>query len=56
MNPFLGPKSIILLDNATIHHDVRIKPLYNTKGVILKYLPPYSPDLNPIKMSFNELK
>ena len=56
MNPFPGPKSVILLDNVTIHHDVRIKPLCDAKVVILEYLPPYSPDLNPIEMSFNELK
>ena len=56
MNPFPGPKSVILLDNATIHHSQRFKDLCAAKGVRYEYLPPYSPDLNPIKMSFHELK
>ena len=33
-----------------------IQQICDAKGVILEYLPPYSPDLNPIEMLFNELK
>ena len=56
MNPFLGPRSIILLDNASIHFSERVTALYRAKGVILEYLPPYLSQFNPIEMSFYELK
>jgi len=56
MNPFPGPRSVLLLDNASTHHNDRLKPLCDAAGVRLLYLPPYSPDLNPIELSFNELK
>lgn len=44
------------MDNATIHHSDRIKSLCADSGVELEYLPPYSPDFNPIEQSFNVLK
>ncbi|OQV11280.1 hypothetical protein CLAIMM_15140 [Cladophialophora immunda] len=56
MNAFPGPRSVLLLDNASIHHGERIQTLAAQHGVILTYLPPYSPHLNPIEMAFHELK
>lgn len=56
MNAFPGPHSVLLLDNASIHHGEQIRNLCHEHGVILAYLPPYSPHLNPIEMSFHELK
>ena len=47
---------MLILDNATIHYSDRIKQLCTTAGVRLIYLPPYSPDLNPIEEHFGELK
>ena len=47
---------IILLDNAKIHVQARVKELCQRAGVLLEYLPPYSPDFNPIKQSFKSLK
>jgi transposase len=44
------------MDNATIHHTEQIEQMYRNAGVKLVYLPPYSPDLNPIKEFFAELK
>ena len=41
------------MDNASFHHSERIE---QDAGVILIYLPPYSPDLNPIEEFFAELK
>ena len=56
--PFPGPRSIIVLDNASIHHSHRhqIKAACTKRGVLLRYLPLYSPDFNLIKESFADLK
>lgn len=50
------PKSVLVMDNASFHHSDRIKQLYSDAGVKLLYLPPYSPDFNPIEEFFAELK
>ena len=44
------------MDNASFHRSERIEELCFDKGVKLVYLPPYSPDLNPIEEFFAELK
>ena len=54
--PYLGPRSIIILDNASIYKLARPQELYKQAGVILKFLPLYSPDFNPIKVIFKDLK
>ena len=55
-SPFPGPKSILIMDNASIHHSSNIRDLCAEFGVIVLYLPPYSPDLNPIESFFSKLK
>jgi transposase len=50
------PKSVLIMDNASFHHTERITELCLNAGVKLLYLPPYSPDLNPIEEFFAELK
>ena len=55
-NPFPGRRSVLVLDNASIHHTARIKQMCSDAGVKLVYLPPYSPDFNPIEEFFAELK
>ena len=47
---------ILIMDNCTIHHDEYLIELAAAYGVRIEYLPPYSPHLNPIELSFNELK
>ena len=44
------------MDNASFHRSERIEQMYTAAGVKLLYLPPYSPDLNPIEEFFAELK
>jgi transposase len=44
------------MDNASIYRSERIEQMCRDAGVILVYLPPYSPDLNPIEEFFAELK
>jgi hypothetical protein len=50
------PKSVLVMDNAAFHHSERIEQMCSQAGVKLVYLPPYSPDLNPIEELFAELK
>ena len=55
-SPYPGPRSILILDNASIHKDHRLQQLCNNAGVVLKFLPPYSPDYNPIEATFKDIK
>lgn len=50
------PKSVLVMDNASFHHSDHITQMCADAGVKLMYLPPYSPDLNPIEEFFSELK
>jgi transposase len=50
------PKSVLVMDNASFHRLEKIEQLCTDSGVKLVYLPPYSPDLNPIEEFFAELK
>jgi transposase len=56
MNPYPLPRSVLVLDNASIHHSAEFKELCREAGVRLEYLPPYSPDFNPIEQTFKALK
>jgi DDE superfamily endonuclease len=48
--------SVLVLDNAKIHHGDEILALADRFGVVIEYLPPYSPDLNPIEEAFSKIK
>lgn len=50
------PRSVLVMDNASFHRTPEIKEMCDAAGVKLLYLPPYSPDLNPIEEFFAELK
>ena len=52
--PFDGinPKSVVIMDNASIHHVEEVVSTIEGIGSIVKFLPPYSPDLNPIEEVF----
>ena len=74
MNPFPGPCSVLIMDNASIHKSERLEEicakryiipfhssidilmLYTCRGVHLIFLPPYSPDFNPIEEVFSFIK
>ena len=58
LSPFDGhtPRSVVILDNAAIHHVDRVVTTILSTGALLKFLPPYSPDMNPIELIFGEMK
>lgn len=56
MQPYPNPRSVLILDNARIHHYLPFQILCKYAGIRLIYLPPYSPHLNMIELLFNALK
>ena len=56
MHPFPGPNSVAIMDNCSIHHVQEVKELAKQLGIVLLYLPPYSPDRNPIEELFSYVK
>lgn len=56
--PFNGqnPNSIVILDNASIHHVDQVVELITSVGALIRFLSPYSPDMNPIEELFAEIK
>ena len=54
--PKLPTKSIIVMDNATFHKNKLLQNEIKEAGHILLYLPPYSPDLNPIEQKWAQAK
>jgi transposase len=56
MNPYPGPNSIIILDNAKIYHNEDLIKYLQAFGIHVEFLPPYSPDLNPIETAFSVIK
>ncbi|GES88603.1 IS630 family transposase [Rhizophagus clarus] len=48
--------NVIIMDNAVIHHDEALVELIEETGGKVVYLPPYSPDFNPIETAFLTLK
>ena len=54
--PGLRRGQIVVMDNLTAHKGDRIRELIESAGCKLLYLPPYSPDLNPIEEAFSKIK
>lgn len=55
-NAFPGLNSVIIMDNASSHCDPMIADCIRERGCLVRYLPPYSPDFNPIELTFSVLK
>ena len=56
MNPYPGDNSIIIMDNAKIHHDTDLISLLEGLGCHVVFFPTYSPDYNPIETAFSIIK
>jgi transposase len=54
--PSLSDGDIVVIDNLPAHKVEGVRAAIEAKGAVLLYLPPYSPDLNPIEMAFAKLK
>ena len=54
--PTLRRGDIVIMDNVSIHKVAGVREAIEARGAILFYLPPYSPDLNPIEQFFSKLK
>ena len=54
--PTLSPGDIVILDNLSSHNSEKAKAILKERGAWFLFLPPYSPDLNPIEMAFAKLK
>ena len=54
--PSLKTKCVIVMDNASFHKNKRIQKLLNRHGHRILWLPPYSPDLNPIEQKWAQVK
>ena len=48
--PTLKSRDIVVMDNLSVHKNKDVEKIINLVGAKVKYLPPYSPDLNPIEM------
>ncbi len=56
MNSFPGKNNVIIMNNAKIYHDeALVESVEEISGKVI-YLPPYSPDFNPIEIAFSSLK
>jgi transposase len=54
--PELGPGDIVVMDNLSSHKGPAVRAMIEAAGASLLYLPPYSPDFNPIEKAFSKLK
>ena len=54
--PVLKPGDIVVMDNLSSHKVTGIREAIEAAGAELRYLPPYSPDLNPIELAFSKFK
>ncbi len=54
--PTLRPGQIVVLDNLAVHRNAAARRLIEARGCRLLFLPPYSPDFNPIEHAFSKLK
>jgi transposase len=54
--PALSPGQKVVMDNLSSHKGSRIRELIDARGCELLYLPPYSPDFNPIEEAFSKVK
>lgn len=54
--PELRPGDVVVMDNLSSHKGVRTREAIEARGARLEFLPPYSPDLNPIEMVFAKVK
>lgn len=56
LRPFMNKNTVLILDNASFHKASNIEIIAKNNGTKVFYLPPYSPDLNPIEHFWHKVK
>jgi len=54
--PTLRPGDVVVLDNLAVHKQPDVRTAIEAVGAQIRFLPPYSPDFNPIELAFAKLK
>ena len=54
--PTLRPGDVVVLDNLAVHKQPEVRAAIEAVGAQIRFLPPYSPDFNPIEQTFAKLK
>ena len=54
--PTLQPGDVVVLDNPAVHRQPEVRTAIEAVGAHIRFLPPYSPDFNPIEQTFAKLK
>ena len=54
--PTLSPGDVVVLDNLPAHKPAAIREAIEAAGAVVLFLPPYSPDFNPIELAFSKMK
>ena len=54
--PALGEEDVVVMDNLSVHKSERVREMIEGVGARVLYLPPYSPDFNPIEEAFSKIK
>jgi transposase len=54
--PTLQRGDVVVLDNLAVHKQPEVRAAIEAAGAQIRFLPPYSPDFNPIEMAFAKLK
>ena len=54
--PTLRPGDVVVMDNLGCHKSPKVREAIEAAGAELRFLPPYSPDFNPIEFAFSKLK
>ena len=56
LGPTLRPGDVVVLDNLPVHHVAGMAALVEARGARLLFLPPYSPDFDPVEQAWSKLK
>ena len=56
LGPQLRPGAVLVMDNLTAHKGAEVAAVLRTLGAQLYYLPPYSPDYNPMEWAWSKIK
>jgi transposase len=54
--PSLRSGDVVVLDNLAVHHQPEVRIAIESAGASIRFLPPYSPDFNPVEQAFAKLK